>query len=167
MNKLIVILTAALGLTMSAYANIGDTRHQSDKRYGTPQLQIMGDFTYRNYVKGNWNVSTGFNTKGYCVYVEYSHIDASNFSKEEIAKLLTDNAIDAKHPFVWYEGNPKYATWWDGLEFYAAYVDQPQTYPDGRTRIAPALRISNRATLTELGLLLDKPPQNSDVNDSI
>jgi hypothetical protein len=65
MKKLFTLLTLGLALsTTSAFANLGDTRAQSAKRYGKP-WSTKGDRAY--YGTRAWFIDERFNSAGYAV----------------------------------------------------------------------------------------------------
>jgi hypothetical protein len=99
MKNLLLLLTVTL-TAISAHANLGDSRDDSDQRYGKPG-SVNG--SYVNYYLGNWIVSEWFNSTGYAVEIDY-YKRTGDISQREIAKLQSANL---QGPETWYPIKPK------------------------------------------------------------
>jgi hypothetical protein len=71
MKRTLTILTAALGLTMSAtaFAELGSTRQHSEQVFGAP---IQADATYSLYRWRNWYIMEWYNSAGRCEISSYN-----------------------------------------------------------------------------------------------
>jgi hypothetical protein len=97
MTKLLLTLTAALSLTISARANIGDTHADAQARYGEPDhLNPAGDPCY---YKDGWEIIQSYNVKGICYGVSYLRLDGQPVTQEQTNAFW--NANFATTPSQW------------------------------------------------------------------
>jgi ABC-type antimicrobial peptide transport system ATPase subunit len=93
--------TVLLAVTLAAVATglckgeIRDTRGLSARRY---QMRgVANSDSIVTYARGNWNVIEQFNANGHCELIEYSHLDKSNLTDNEISMLLQNNSTTASN----------------------------------------------------------------------
>jgi hypothetical protein len=97
MNKLVITLTAALGLTMSAQANIGDSKDQALTRYGRPVDH--NDKGALIYEKNGWRIIQGYNESDVCFIVSYIRLDGNVINQKQGNDI--DTANFAEIPVTW------------------------------------------------------------------
>jgi hypothetical protein len=105
LRKSLLILTAALGLTMSARANMWDNRAQSNDRYGKP-FKVDEANSLISYSNANWMITEWFDETGWVESIGYYKLDGKGFTKDEIKKIQAANNFFAEQwrhiaPHVW------------------------------------------------------------------
>jgi hypothetical protein len=100
MKKALTILTAALGLTISAHANIGDTEQQSVQKYGNP---TSTDGSFESFKTDGWMIAAYFDVNRICQSIEYVKLDGSDITRPEADKIdfaNIDQGTLQKHRWV-------------------------------------------------------------------
>jgi hypothetical protein len=147
----IITLTAALGLTISAHANIGDTLKQSQARYHSKGESIENGKGVHFYYKG-WSIDEAFNVDGRCDFIMYSKGNKADMSAEEVAACLSANNPSG---LEWqaYNGNPNNAFTWqiENTLFAMWYVSGWVNDKTGATGTRQTVRIATRNALIALG----------------
>jgi hypothetical protein len=105
LRKTLLILTAALGLTMSAHANLWDNRAQSGDRYGKP-FQVDDANSLITYSNSGWMITEWFDDAGWVESIVYYKMNGKLFTRQEINEIQTTNnffADEWRHiaPNVW------------------------------------------------------------------
>jgi hypothetical protein len=168
--------TILLAVTLAAVATgvcngeIGDTRGLSARRY-----QMRGaansDGTV-TYARGNWNVIEQFNANGRCDLIEYSHLDKSNLTDNEISMLLQNNSTTASN-WTSYTVADGGTEWSDHNYLWAKfYVGVNYLIRDPAVKYTlQSFRIATTAALQRLGLFRNGGTNtsggNGDSNDKV
>jgi|SRR4029077_3919772 len=108
LRKTLLILTAALGLTMSAQANLWDNRAQSNDRYGKP-FQVDEANSIISYSSPGWLITEWFDDAGWVESIAYYKLNGKVFSQTEIDKISVSNNFTSNNwvhisPNVWATG---------------------------------------------------------------
>ena len=161
-KSLLAILMAALGLTMSAHANLGDTPNQSARRYGQGCRNNDGTITY---VSKGINIIEDFQKIGdrwLCVCIRYTRMDASDFTNNEVLALIGANSDPDSKWTAGYQGVGGGTEWNDGAYLYAKYfyADQVRSRTQ-RHLVLPCVRIATNFYMKNNGKLQDNNETNT------
>jgi hypothetical protein len=93
MKKTLLTIGLACGLAIPAFANLGDTRAQSDNRYGTPQ-ELGGNFL--GYRVRDWWIVEWFNPSGVVEVIWYNKAHGQ-VTTQDINKAVNANTPRRLH----------------------------------------------------------------------